>query len=95
MPVSSATARTPDTDEVVRGLLNARRGEWESIARKAGVSYSWVSKFMNDHIPNPGNTTLRKLRAWLEANPPPGTAPPCHAGAAGNSSSAASPEPPA
>lgn len=71
MPTSTALKRTPDTDEVVRDLLNGRKGEWESIATKAGVSYSWVSKFMNSHIPNPGNTTLKKLRAWLEANPPP------------------------
>jgi transcriptional regulator with XRE-family HTH domain len=72
MPASSAFKRTPDTDEVVRELMNARKREWESIAEKAGVSYSWVSKFMNNRIPNPGNTTLKKLRTWLEANPPAG-----------------------
>lgn len=68
-PSRRAAARTPDTDEIVRDLLNARKGEWEHIADKSGVSYSWISKFMNDHIPNPGSTTLKKLRAWLEANP--------------------------
>lgn len=98
MPATSAiTARTPDTDEVVRELLNARRGEWEAIATAAGVSYSWVSKFMNDHIPNPGNTTLKKLRIWLEANrlPQPNSPAPAATDAGGDSSSGGSSEPPA
>lgn len=70
MPTSTAPTRTPDTDEIVVQLLTARKGEWESIAEKSGVSYSWISKFMNSKIPNPGSATLKKLRAWLEANPP-------------------------
>lgn len=98
MPTSTAPTRTPDTDEIVVALLTARKGEWESIAERSGVSYSWISKFMNQKIPNPGSATLKKLRLWLEANPSP--APhhvhaPAAADAGGPPSLGASSEPPA
>lgn len=41
--------------------LESKRGEWQEIAAKSGVSYSWLSKFANGHIPNPGYETLKKL----------------------------------
>lgn len=51
----------------VTALLNARRGEWQLIAADpaSGVSYSWLSKFVNGHIENPGYVTLRTLRDYL------------------------------
>ena len=49
----------------VRALLQARKGDWKSIAEQSGTSYSWVSKFMNGHIPNPGFRTLSDLHAYL------------------------------
>lgn len=52
-------------DDLVRTELNRRRGEWQTIADESGVSYSWLSKFVNEHIPNPGYETLRKLYAYL------------------------------
>jgi hypothetical protein len=54
-----------ELDIEVRRLLEARRGEWKRIAAEAGVSYSWISQFVRDLIPNPGYTTLRDLRAHL------------------------------
>ncbi len=57
--------------EVLR-LLEARRGEWKQIADGSGVSYSWLSKFANGHIDNPGFATLTKLHGYLaksEAQP--------------------------
>lgn len=51
----------------VTNLLNSRRGEWQQIAADplSGVSYSWLSKFANGHIENPGYVTLRTLRDYL------------------------------
>jgi hypothetical protein len=79
MTTPAATSAPPeqqptdyDIDQQVRDLLASRKGEWESIAERSGVvSYSWISKFMNDHIPGSKVDTLRALRTWLRANPPP------------------------
>lgn len=48
-------------DTAIKSQLELRRGEWLEIANKAGVSHSWISKFVNGHIPNPGYATLLKL----------------------------------
>ncbi len=54
-----------DLDQQLRAALQARRGDWQEIAKSADVSYSWLSKFVNGHIPNPGYETLKKLHAAL------------------------------
>lgn len=54
-------------DLAVRNALVSRRGEWQVIAKQAGISYSWLSKFVNGRIPNPGYATLLKLNAHLHA----------------------------
>ncbi len=59
-----------ELDIEVRRLLQARRGEWKRIAAEAGVSYSWISQFVRDLIPNPGFVTLRDLRAHLLSSAP-------------------------
>lgn len=46
-----------------------RRGDWAEIAAGSGVSYSWLSKFANGHIPNPGFATLCKLHDYLKQRP--------------------------
>lgn len=58
---------TDDLIAEVRRLLEQRRGEWQHIATDAasGVSYSWLSKFANGHIDNPGYVTLKTLREYL------------------------------
>lgn len=53
-------------DARVRALLKTRKGEWLAISKGSGVSYSWLSKFFNGHIENPGYVTLTKLLAYLE-----------------------------
>lgn len=55
-------------DIAIKRRLELRRGEWLEIAKKSGVSHSWISKFMNGHIPNPGYATLVKLDAVLPAS---------------------------
>jgi|GEM_PF-2973906 len=52
-----------DTD--VRAALESRKGDWQAVAAGSGVSYSWISKFMNGHIDNPGFGTLKALHAFL------------------------------
>lgn len=67
-----------DTD--VRAALEQRRGDWQTIAKESGVSYSWISKFVNGHIPNPGFGTLKELYGYLTGGaakaPPPDQAQP-------------------
>ena len=65
---------THQLDSEVRALLDARRGDWKAIADGSGVSYSWLSKFFNEHIDNPGYGTLTKLHAYLTKDrvSPPG-----------------------
>lgn len=94
-PPDAPAASAPDIDDQVLALLLARKGEWNEIAEKSGVSYSWVSKFANGHIPGPKVDTLKKLRAWLLANPAPATAPASAVTAEGTSLHGASSEPPA
>lgn len=57
-------------DQVVLDLLQARRGDWQAVAAASGVSYSWLSKFVNGHIANPGFVTLTKLHDALTAKQP-------------------------
>jgi transcriptional regulator with XRE-family HTH domain len=57
-----------DLDSEVRGLLMERKGDWKRIADVSNVSYSWISKFVNGHIPNPGFATLRDLQKSLKTD---------------------------
>lgn len=52
-------------DEQVRAQLVVRKGDWLRVAEGAGVSHSWLSKFVNGHIDNPGYATLVRLRDYL------------------------------
>ena len=52
-------------DAQVRELLNARRGDWTAVSIAGEVSYSWVSKFVNGHITNPGFQTLKRMHTYL------------------------------
>lgn len=53
-------------DVEVRDLLEKRRGDWLAVAQGSDVSYSWLSKFFNGKIDNPGLMTLTKLRDFLK-----------------------------
>lgn len=52
-------------DTQVRTLLEQRRGDWLTLAKAAEVSHSWISKFVNGRIPNPGYATLVRLHECL------------------------------
>lgn len=51
----------------VRAALERRRGDWKRIAKDSGVSYSWLSKFANHKIANPGFDTLKAVHAVTTA----------------------------
>ena len=53
-------------DQSVLSLLKIRKGDWRAVALAAEVSYSWLSKFANGHIPNPGYATLSRLHKVLQ-----------------------------
>ena len=53
-------------DQSVLALLKARKGDWQAVSLAADVSYSWLSKFANGHIPNPGYATLSRLHKVLQ-----------------------------
>ncbi len=55
--------------EALKAELVREKGRWDEIARAGGMSYSWLSKFANDHIPNPGIRSLRKLADALRGKP--------------------------
>lgn len=59
---------SPVNEAEVKTLLESRRGDWLAISKSADVSHSWLSKFVNGHIDNPGINTLRKVRAAIAAN---------------------------
>jgi transcriptional regulator with XRE-family HTH domain len=52
-------------DTEVRRLLGIRKGDWTTVAARTGISYSWLSKFFNGHIDNPGYQTLKALHEYL------------------------------
>ena len=52
-------------DTEVRALLSARKGDWQAVAAATDVSYSWLSKFFNGHIDNPGFNKLKSLHDYL------------------------------
>jgi transcriptional regulator with XRE-family HTH domain len=51
--------------QAIKAALESRKGDWQTIASRAQVSYSWLSKFVNGHIPNPGIATLKAVKTAL------------------------------
>jgi len=52
-------------DTSIRLRLIERRGQLRELADQSGVSYSWLSKFANGHIKNPGLRTLERIHDAL------------------------------
>lgn len=53
----------------VRTKLIKKKGAWPAISRQAGVSYSWLTKFAQGKIENPGARQLESVAACLEETP--------------------------
>lgn len=55
----------PDLKEQVRSQLQALKGHWPEVAKRGGVSVSWVSQFVRGITDNPLHERLVKLRKLL------------------------------
>ena len=51
------------TTEEARQRLNACKGHYPTIASESGLSYSWVLKFADGTIKDPGNKKIQALAA--------------------------------
>lgn len=51
--------------------LDLRRGGWPAICEETGISYSWLCKFAQGSIKNPGIRTVEQLDAYFRDNPRP------------------------
>lgn len=58
-------------DKRVKAALEERRGEWAAISKASKVSHSWLSKFVNGKIENPGLATLRQVEEALNKREKP------------------------
>lgn len=50
-----------ETLDHLRSEMQRHKGDWVALAREAGVSYAWVTKFMAGDIPDPRVSTVNKL----------------------------------
>ena len=53
--------------EQARGRLQARRGQYRRICELGDLDYSWLSKFANGVISDPGVNRLFRLQQALDA----------------------------
>ena len=53
----------PPSERVLRAAarLNSLKGHWPTIAKAAGLSYSWMSKFARGEVVNPTSLRLDAL----------------------------------
>jgi len=58
---------TTNTLETIRGELNARKGQWPAICERTGLDYSWLQKFAQGRIKNPGYGKIDSLSRDLFA----------------------------
>lgn len=47
--------------ESIRERLNACKGTWPKVCEDTGLDYSWLTKFAQGKIPNPGYTKVSVL----------------------------------
>lgn len=53
------------TSQVIR-RLQAVKGSWRAVAEDTGVSYSWLCKFAQGHISNPGARRIERILWYFE-----------------------------
>lgn len=49
-------------------FVNEERGCWKEMMLECDVSESWLRKFSNGEIPNPGVITLDKIYQYMQEN---------------------------
>ncbi len=58
-----------DTIQTVRTELQRRKGDWPTLCKTAGLSYWWLTKFVQGRIREPGLSKIERLQAYIAANP--------------------------
>lgn len=53
------------TVESLIAAAQKHKGDWVALAAESGVSYSWMTKFAQGHIPDPRISTVKKLTTAL------------------------------
>lgn len=57
------------TVQSLRAELQRRRGDWPALCQATGLSYSWLTKFAQGRIREPGLSKIERLREYVEARP--------------------------
>lgn len=53
------------TIETIRENLNSFRGAWPTVCSETGLDYSWLTKFAQGKIPNPGFIKIQALNDYF------------------------------
>ncbi len=64
---NARAAKEEPLDDQVKRLLVRCKGQWRALSDDTGISYSWITKFAQGHITNPGYARLVALRDHLVA----------------------------
>lgn len=56
--------------DTTRAELQARKGDWMKLSEAVpGITYSWITKFAQGRIENPGARKLEALQAYFLNQP--------------------------
>ena len=55
------------TIEQIKAALDSRRGTWRQVCEDTGLDYSWLTKFAQGQIKNPGYRKIQTLAGYLFA----------------------------
>ena len=58
-----------DDIEFIRDRLNACKGTWPKVCEETGLDYSWLTKFAQGKIPNPGYAKISTLKGHFQPDP--------------------------
>lgn len=50
-----------DTIQIIKDRLESSKGTWPSVCEQTGLDYSWLTKFAQGKIPNPGYAKVSAL----------------------------------
>ena len=70
--MSDSVITTPGLLDGIRRQLDALKGRWPEVCDRADVSYSWLCKFAQGRIPDPGVQRLVRLKNAADAMLSPG-----------------------
>ena len=54
-----------DTIQIIKDRLEGSKGTWPVVCEKTGLDYSWLTKFAQGKIPNPGYAKVFALAEYF------------------------------